>query len=355
MKTSQDSKQTNMPDFYFSFLPSVTTGNKAFSKPAYIMKTVIILFLFTLSFNDTNAQMAGQDVGSQDSNHIQQQIILTDQSLNRIVIADVKTGNISWEWSARNSNILPADVKWFNAPSDAKSVYDGKYILLNASGGGVALVRIADKKTVFYCYAGGNTHSAELLPDGNIVTASSTGNYLMIFRIDTLNFPANIYHKKITLPFAHNIVWDKKRNVLWSAAKNHLYSLQYNFNCADPNLVIMDSTLLPGKDAHDLFPMFGKDSLWLTTVDGFFKIDMATRKVVAVNGRYTANIKSVSSGPKGFPVILSIPKKQWWTDEVLDMYGKSIFKKEGLKIYKARWLLPNLFSYAPQDTISTCK
>lgn len=342
-----------MPDFYFPFSSSAITGNEMFSNFTKITSVLIIVAIFTPFCNEANAQ-AGRLGASKNNNGIQQQIILTDQSLNRVIIADVHTGNISWEWSAAKSNILPADVKWFNAPSDAKSVYGGKYILLNASGGGIALVRIADKKTVFYCYAGGNTHSAELLPDGNIVTASSTGNYLMIFRTDTLHFPANVYHKKIKLPFAHNVVWDKKRNLLWSAGKNHLYSLQYNFNCAEPGMAVKDSILLPGNDAHDLFPIFEKDSLWLTTVDGFFKIDMATRKVAPVNGTYNRNIKSVSSGPKGFPAILSIPKEQWWTDEVLDIRGKSIFKKEGLKIYKARWRLPNLFSYAPQDTIRIC-
>ena len=240
---------------------------------------------------------------------IKQQLIITDQSENRIVIADVETGKITWEWLADQSNIHPQDIKWFNAPSDAKAVYDNEYILLNASGGGVALVRIADKKLMFYAYAGGNTHSAELLPDGNIVTASSTGSYLMVFHTDTLHFPENIYSKKIPLPFAHNVVWDKKRNILWSAAKNKLYSFKYNFNCGHPDLKVVDSTLLPDTDAHDLFPMFDKDSLWLTTVHGVFKIDPSTKKVILLQEILQQILKMFHPGRKAFLLLLCCLKK----------------------------------------------
>ena len=319
------------------------------------MLKIIIIFCASFLGSCVKAQIQSDQSSSGKDKAFRQQLLLTDQSVNRIAIADVSSGKITWDWRASESNIRPQDVKWFNAPSDAKAVYDDKYILLNASLGGVALVRIADKKTVFYAYAGGNTHSAELLPDGNIVTASSTGSYLMIFHTDTSHFPDNVYSKKIYLPFAHNVVWDKTRKLLWSAGKNKLYSFRYNFNCEHPDLIMVDSTVLPDTDAHDLFPMYGKDSLWLTTIHGVFKIDPSTKKITAVKGNHTENIKNVSSGPKGFPVIGMLPKVKWWTDEVLDNTGHSIFKQEGLKMYKVRWLLPNLFSYQQHDAIKFCK
>src|SRR5690606_9581861 len=124
---------------------------------------------------------AGLLSGAADS--CRQSIVLAEQSGHRTAIADVSTRQLVWEWPPDRSNLPPAHVQWFHNPSDAKVVYGGKYLLTCASGGGVALVRMADRQAVFYAYAGGNTHSIELLPDGNIVAASSTGNYLTLFSV----------------------------------------------------------------------------------------------------------------------------------------------------------------------------
>ncbi|WP_298737079.1 DUF6528 family protein [uncultured Chitinophaga sp.] len=276
-----------------------------------------------------------------------QRIVLAEQSQHRIVIADVPAQQIIWEWKPALSNVKPAHMKWFNNPSEAKVVYDGKYVLTCASGGGVALVRIADKKTVFYAYAGGNTHSAELLPDGNIVTASSTDNYLMLFSVDTLHAPGEIYSKKIPIAFGHNVVWDKQRKLLWSAAMSELKAFRYNFNKAQPDLIPDTVIALPGTEAHDLFPVYGEDALWLTNTTHVYKYKLSAHQPEQCNTPYQAHIKSISSGPAGVPVIIIKPKTSWWTDEVIDTTGKRIFFGEGLKIYKARWVLPNSFSYAP--------
>src|SRR5699024_4787152 len=108
---------------------------------------------------------------------------------------------------------------------------------------------------------------------------------------------------------------------------------------------------------HDLFPMYGTDRLWLTTVKGMFEINLSTRDAETVKGGFTANIKSVSSGPssKGYPTIIMLPREKWWTDEVLDINGNVVFKQPGLRMYKVRWLLPNLFSYPQNDSFKICK
>jgi hypothetical protein len=302
------------------------------------------LSLFSIACRSTKAFSNKLTSGSSESTRIEKLLIITDQNQLRILIANVDTKEIVWEWKAVDGGVELQDLNWFDAPSDAKPVVNGKYILMTASKGGVALIRIKDKKAVFYAYAGGNTHSAAILPDGNIVSASSTGNFLMIFHVDTFHNPTSDYSKKFFLPFAHNVVWDNKRQVLWSAGKNKLYSFRYNFNYLKPGITVIDSALIPDNDAHDLFSVYGKDSLYLTTPEGIYKISPDSKKSIKVAAKYTQNIKNVSSGPAGFSTLILLPKEKWWTDEILDDAGVSVFKKEGLKIYKARWFLPDLLA-----------
>ena len=105
------------------------------------------------------------------------EMIICDQKNARIVKVDVNNGNkVTWEWKATASYamIRSGAQGWFSNLSEAKPVYSGKYMLVTASGGGVAIINVSSKKAIWYDYAGGNTHSAELLPNGNVVTASTT-------------------------------------------------------------------------------------------------------------------------------------------------------------------------------------
>lgn len=280
-------------------------------------------------------------------------IVLAEQLHNRVAIADVASQQIFWEWKPEQSNIKTEHLAWFTNTSDVKPVYNGKYLLVTASGGGVALVRIADKKTVFYAYAGGNTHSAELLPDGNIVSASSTGNFMTVFKVDTTKAAVDVYSRNFPLAFGHNVVWDEKNQVLWSAADHQLLSFTYNFNCDLPELTQKETIDLPGKDAHDLFPVYGQNALWLTNTTNVYTYNFDNKKLEQANV-LQANIKSVSSGDAALPIIIIRPKTSWWTDEVLDAKGNSVFYQSGLKIYKARWYLDNTFSYPATHNMKQC-
>ncbi|MDF7816813.1 DUF6528 family protein [Runella sp. MFBS21] len=284
-------------------------------------------------------------------NTSQRWLLLTEQSQHRLLVVDVDNGKEVWEWKPEASNVKPEHVKWFSNPSDAKVVYNGEYVITCASGGGIALIRVKDKKTVFYAYAGGNTHSVEVLPDGNLVSASSTGNYLSVFSIDTLRFPDHVYRKDLFIPSGHNVVWDRTQHLLWSAGMNTLYAYQYNFNRATPQLRQIDSLMFSSTrtEAHDLFPLKGVDKLWLTDLTNVYIFETHSRALQKVSG--PAHVKSVSSRKEDNEVAISHPKQSWWTDEIQDLNGKRIYQKEGLKIYKARWCVLNSFSYPPNHSL----
>ena len=136
-------------------------------------------------------------------------MILTEQAKNRIVMIDQPTGKVAWEWTAADSGLSAAEQAWFDLPDEAKPVYNRTCVLVTASGGGVALIRIADKKAMFYAKPGGNPHSAEVLPDGNVVVASSTGNLLSVYVYNGAD--SYVSRPAFTMPVhsAHNVVWDR--------------------------------------------------------------------------------------------------------------------------------------------------
>ena len=284
-------------------------------------------------------------------------VVLAEQSSNRVAILDLDDNSIIWEWRPELSTVKREHLAWFKYTSEAKVVYQDNYILMTASGGAVALIRIADKKLIFYAYAGGNPHSAEVLPDGNIVTASSDGNNLKVFRTDTLHFPDKVYSQDIPLSYGHNVVWDRENKVLWTASMNQLKTFTYNFNCRQPKLFLKDSIDFSGIEAHDLFPVYGENALWISDVKHIFKYSIDKKKLEQISNPYHS-VKSVSSRPEPLPVLVVFPDGTpggWWTDEIHSLKGGSIINLPGFKLYKARWFIPNNFSYHPKAKIVTCK
>lgn len=281
-------------------------------------------------------------------------IILAEQSVPQIAIVDTQTGETVWNWVPAEQIQKQEQVNWFNNPSDAKVVYNGEYVLMTASGGACALVRISDKKMMFYAKAGHNPHSAEILPDGNIVCAASTGHSLTVFRTDTLSFPENVVQRTFHSPFSHNVVWDHQRRLLWTAEMNQLRSWTYNFDCDNPQLLPVDSLAFDDSGGHDLFPVPGEDALYLSTARKMWIYHVGEKRLEEVKTVFR-NIKSISSACKGIKPVVSVPREEWWTDEIVGMDGRRVFYREGLKIYKARWIVPNSFSYPENHGIKICR
>ena len=188
---------------------------------------------------------------------------------------------------------------------------------MTASGGAVALIRIADSKLMYYAYVGENPHSAEILPDGNLVAVSSTDGKLRTFMTDTIKGTGK-WFASYELPSAHNVVWDLQRELPRLQDRSVIFELPSTESCG-----------------HDLFPVYDKtDVLWITTNENVWQYDIKNNKAELIYSLYA--VKSVCNSADG--VLM-------WSDGLINEKGKKLFSIYGAKIYKGRWVMNNTFSY----------
>ena len=273
---------------------------------------------------------------------LRNQILCSNQATRDVLVMDVdgdwsKPESILWKWNPEGDPNIPADrLKRFNHIDETKVVNGGKQILVTSSTGGMALVDVATKQSVFTGYPGGSTHSADLLPDGTIITASSTGNFLMVF---TRKDGEKTAHKtfKLTFADAHGVVWDKLLSLVWAVGKEAVICCRYNFDYENPQLTIVESFPLKPNPywGHDLILlekerkllMTGRNMLEFDTMTGQYKLFMKRKSV-----------KSISIHPETGEQLVQIPKENYWNDTVTLLNGDRKWTLPGnAKIYKARW------------------
>lgn len=254
--------------------------------------------------------------------------------------------SILWSWEAADSpEILPEHQSWFRIPDECKPVLGTSHLLMTASGNGVALVRLADKKCLFYAYAGGNPHSAELLPDGNVVSVSSAGYFTVYAVPETFTSP-DVPTKTYPLTGGHGIVWDAKEKRLWVLGSIELAKYRYNFDKKNPDFTKELSIPVHGTAAaggHDLYPIPGQRGLFVTgTAVGVF--DLETHQFTTI--RKQKNIKSVSLSPEGALLYLSPTKRHYAPHAVFPDTSLTPMSTRGkARIYKARWWIPNHLTF----------
>ena len=279
---------------------------------------------------------------SLNAKDLRNQILCSNQATRDVLVMDVdgdwsKPESILWKWNPEGDpNIPPDRLKRFNHIDETKVVNGGKQILVTSSTGGMALVDVETKQSVFTGYPGGSTHSADLLPDGTIITASSTGNFLMVF---TRKDGEKTAHKtfKLTFADAHGVVWDKLLGLVWAVGKEAVICCRYNFDVENPQLTIVESFPLKPNPfwGHDLILlekerkllMTGRTMLEFDTMTGQFK-QFLKRK----------SVKSISIHPETGAQIVQIPKENYWSDTIIELNGDRKWTLPGnAKIYKARW------------------
>ena len=281
-------------------------------------------------------------------------VVLAEQSRTAILVMDMNTKQVVWEWEPLTGGIPSAKRSLFKNPSECKPVLDNKYVLMTASGGAVALIRFADKKVMCYAECGTNPHSAEMLPDGNIVTAESKNAEINLFAVD---MEKGTMVKKSTKKIgnAHNLVWDAKRQCIYTTGTINnagksvtaLFSFKYNGDKENPALTDQKRifTFENEKGAHDLFPVYGEtDKLWLTAEHGVYQLDMSAATLAATTIYEIGDVKAVGKDAQGKDYLLK-PTESWWAPCVVDGAGNEYFNLANSKIYKFRLVQDNQFSY----------
>jgi hypothetical protein len=267
--------------------------------------------------------------------------------------------SLRWYWSAAEApEVAAAHRGWFNNVSECKPAYGDRCVLIVASGGGVALVRVADKATLFYGHIGGNPHSAAVLPDGNVVATSSTGARIKLFAVPEESSGPNAPSATGPTPVAaeyelkggHGAVWDAKRRVLWALGGGEIVEFEYVGTKEKPALKEIWRAKLPGlaRGGHDLYAAPGFDAL-VSTGAGVAVFDPSTRKFYDVyeeRGKGGHGVKSVSLTPDGTLPLILLPVEEWWTPSPTwgDEAGTPVGTLDGARFYKARWFVADNFS-----------
>ena len=281
-------------------------------------------------------------------------VVLAEQSRTAILVMDMSTKKVVWEWEPLTGGIPSAKRSLFKKPSECKPVLNNEYVLMTASGGAVALIRFADKKVMCFAECGVNPHSAEILPDGNIVTAESKQGEINLFAVD---MEKGTMVKKSTKKIgnAHNLVWDAKRQCIYTTGTINnagksvtaLFRFKYNNDKENPALTNQARiyTFDNEKGGHDLFPVYGEtDKLWLTAEHGVYQFDMSAATLAATTIYEIGDVKAVGKDAQGNDYLLK-PTESWWAPCVVDGAGNEYFNLASSKIYKFRLVQDNQFSY----------
>ncbi len=278
-------------------------------------------------------------------------LLATDQRTGIIYILDPTKKNLNegilWSLSPNELKGLADGEDAKGGGADAKWVMGGTHILAICSPY-IALIRIENKTAVFYSKnRGGNPHSVELLPDGNIVSANRDGNSLKLFATGKGNGVEPI---EVNFGGAHGAVWDHKRQLLWAIGGNKLWAFTYNFDKDNPMLTPVSSKKYEIEPSgHDLYPVPGEDKLYFTSKN-LWVFDIATGEQTVLLDK---GVKSVSQNGPGGEIIYAqglgknaavLGLKKWQTPHITSLDG-SRRTFEGAAFYKARWFVPCPFSY----------
>jgi hypothetical protein len=286
----------------------------------------------------------------------------TDSTTQSIRVLDTQVSDwnaraaLKWSWKPTTAEGFTAsEVSTWGGGTDVKlresSVWGGQSLAI-ADNSMAAIVSYPSgaKKWAKVFTGGENVHSAELLPNGDIALAASSGNWVRVYSTSQSSAAPAQYD----LPNAHAVYWDSSMNVLWAVGDTDLVALTVTGPENDLKLEKYKQYTIPLTDGqipygHDVFPVYDNpDRLWVPVNWRVWQFDKSTETWVdSYTGSGTLfdsghEVKSVSTLPSGqiaYTYALN-PTTDWDTDTVSFLNPTDTRLVTGGQIYKARPWIP---------------
>jgi hypothetical protein len=277
-------------------------------------------------------------------------IAVADQTVGnpRILVMDYSQKDWSvtnpaavvWSWKPSDSGMGPGG---WDLPNDARlrnNSMCGGQCMITASGYGlIAVISYPSKEKKWSVNIGkqSNVHGIELLPDGNVAVAASTGGWVRVYAAS--QGPGSSTFTQYNLPDAHNVLWDPARKVLWALGKNQLVQLNVGGTAASPTLTLLSSTTLPDGSGHDLSPKYGDpNTLLLTTGSKTWTYNKTTQQALIFQD--VPGYKSINNQADG-QIIETRPhpscSQNTWCTDVVEFYSPTDSRtRRSAVIYRAR-------------------
>ncbi|MEC0311191.1 DUF6528 family protein [Paenibacillus lautus] len=287
-------------------------------------------------------------------------IACTDQKSHRILVFSPSTLDWSadeseiWSWSLLDVDGCNELLQAWGLPTEAKLRHDpirgGQCMIVTDSRGLAAIVPYPGGESLIWgAHVGGNPHSAELLPNGNLAVVASTAGWVRVYA--SSQGPTCEDYAEFPFLGAHGVHWDSRRSVLWALGDNELVALRLEGTDDQPKIVVDDRVPLPTKYGHDLHPVWGNDDrLWITTVSHVYQYVISSGQFDRENADCSFmnrhDVKSIGNQPSGL-IVSTSPKAgglyEWTTDEIR-FHGAPNRMRQGAAIYKARIWTPEYSS-----------
>jgi len=257
------------------------------------------------------------------ANYGPRKILVTDQKNKCISLYDIDKKDWTtpdWTWTSKEPTFTNVDGVKYRYDNNAEC----DVLALCSSGGYVAMITYPRGEVLsFVRNAGGNPHSVEVLPDGALVLAASTGNYVRIY--DTSSFgDVSKKYKEIYVPDAHGVLWDPEMEILWALGGNKLYAYEVT---EDHDMIHREDLTIPllAGGGHDLQPVYGKpDWFWVTMNEKVMQVNKKTKEIeIRYDGWVTlsalAGVKGIGNFMDGTVVVAQAANvwREWNTDIVM--------------------------------------